>query len=113
MTKTISVYLEDIINSIEHIQRYTKNSTLREFEKSEIIFDAVLRRFQVMGEATKRIPIEFKQEHSEIPWSLITGMRNVLIHDYDDINIERLWQTIYEDLSPLKKQLKDLLKTFS
>ncbi len=108
MRKDPLVYLEDIINSISHIEKYTKEVGLEEFKQNEFIQNAVIRRFQIIGEATKRIPEDFKQKHSDIPWRLLTGTRDILVHDYDDVNFDRLWKTIKEDLPILKNQINTL-----
>lgn len=71
--------------------------------------DAVIRRFQIIGEAAKHIPDEVKQNSSEIPWKLATGMRDVLIHNYNEVNLDRLWKTITADLPTLKEKLEKLI----
>lgn len=109
MNKDPAVYLQDIIDSIDHIEKYTQNTSLNRFEEDEYMQDAVIRRFQIIGEATKRIPNEFKQKYSDIPWKHATGMRDVLVHDYNEVNLSRLWKTITEDLPKLRQQLKMLL----
>lgn len=108
MKKDLQTYLEDIIDSINHIEVYIKDVTKEAFQENELLQDGVIRRFQIAGEAVKRIPDEFKQQHKEIPWRFVTGMRDVLIHDYSEVNINRLWSTIKEDLPIFKKQIENL-----
>ncbi len=110
MKKDFSIYLEDIIKSISHIEKYTQNVSFKHFEEDIYMQDATIRRFQIIGEAVKRIPEDFKQTHSNIPWKLATGMRDVLIHNYNEVNLDRLWKTIIEDLPPFKKYIEELLK---
>ncbi|SRR5258706_12765462 len=110
MKKDLNVYLEDIIKSITNIEKYTQNVSFKHFENDEYMQDAIIRRFEIIGEAAKRIPEDFKQAHSNIPWKLATGMRDVLIHDYNEVNLDRLWKTIIEDLPPFKKDIEELLK---
>jgi len=110
MIKNYTIYLEDIIKSITHIEKYTQNILFDHFKDDEYMQDAVIRRFEIIGEAAKHIPEDFKQKHSHIPWKLATGMRDVLIHNYNEVNFDRLWKTITEDLPPFKKHLEELLK---
>ncbi len=109
MKKDVTIYLEDIIESITHIEKYIQGVTQDTFEADDYMQDAVIRRFQIIGEATKRIPEDFKLTHSDIPWRFATAMRDVLVHDYNEVNLDRLWKTIKEDLPQFKKQIKTLL----
>jgi uncharacterized protein with HEPN domain len=90
MIKDFTVYLEDIVESITHIEKYPQNVSYEQFENDEYMQDAVIRRFEIIGEAAKNIPQDFKQQHSNIPWKLATGMRDVLIHHYNDVNFDRV-----------------------
>ena len=99
MKKDPKTYLEEMINSINHIESYIKNVSKESFEENELVQDGVIRRFQIIGEAAKRIPDDFKKLHKEIPWRLVTGMRDVLIHDYSEANFDRIWDTIKDILS--------------
>ncbi|MBI4130849.1 DUF86 domain-containing protein, partial [Candidatus Roizmanbacteria bacterium] len=97
-----------ILNSINQIEKYTAKVTKGVFEEDELLQDGVIRRFQIIGEAAKRIPAEYKQQHAEIPWRLVTGMRDVLVHDYSEANFDRIWHTVKEDLPVFKKQIEQL-----
>jgi len=74
-----------------------------------MIQDAVIRAFEVLGEATKKIPDTFRKRHPNIPWNKMAGMRDKLIHDYWGINIERVWDTAIRDVPPLKNIIQDLV----
>ena len=110
MKKDFFIYFEDIVEAINHIQEYTANATREIFENDDYMQDAVIRRFEIIGEAVKHIPEDFRKDNSEIPWKLATGMRDVLIHNYNEVNFERLWKTIKEDLPIFKNQIQKLLK---
>jgi len=109
MKRDIRVYLDDILESIGKIQNYTENISEEQFKKNDQLHDAVLRRFAIIGEAIKHVPEDFKKDHQEIPWRDISGMRDVLIHEYFGVRLERVWNTIKDDLPELKEKIKRLL----
>ena len=98
----------DIIESVKKIMSYTVQISLTEFGASDEKQDAVLRRILVIGEATKRLSPEFRQCYSQIPWRDIAGMRDILVHDYNRIDIERVWDVVQNDLPDLMTFLNSL-----
>lgn len=110
MEKDFKIYLEHILDSINAIQSYTTGKTKEFFLKSLMEQDAVIRRFEIIGEATKNTPESFKNTHKDIPWSEMAGMRNVLIHEYFIIDINAVWDTTQNDLPKLKKQIEEVVK---
>lgn len=104
--RSFVVYIADIVNRLERIERYTWEGR-DVFLASELIQDAVLRNFQVIGEAAKRIPNEFRQEHEQVPWRRMTGFHDVIVHDYADVILEEVWLTIERDLPALKHTLSN------
>jgi len=113
MLKSIKVYLDDIQESIHKIETYVKGYDYGKFIEDGKTIDAVIRNFSIIGEAANRIPPEVQEEHSQIPWFEMIGMRNKVVHEYSGINEEILWKTIQEDLPKLKEQLKELYEKFS
>ncbi len=109
MKKDTSVLLRHILDSIEAIERYMSGITKENFNILEEKQDSVIRRIEVIGEATKSIPEDFKKENPTIPWKRMAGMRDVLIHQYDDVDIQVVWKTITEFIPPLKTQIQKLL----
>ncbi len=99
-------YLDDIVESAEKIERFTEGMTYESFERDEKSVDAVLRNFEVIGEAAKNVPRDVREEHDEVPWSEMAGMRDKLIHGYSTIDLEIIWTTIEQDVSPLLEQVK-------
>lgn len=77
-----------------------------------IMQDAVVRRFEIIGEATKNIPLKVKKEYPDIPWRQMAGMRDMLTHEYFGIVMKRIWDTTQKDLPKLKKQIAKLLEKF-
>jgi uncharacterized protein with HEPN domain len=103
-------YLEDILEALEKIQRYVFGMSLEQFRNDEKTQDSVIRNFEIIGEAVKRISEEFKNSHPEVPWRSAAGMRDTLIHDYPNIVADVVWKTAVEDLPVFKKQIAGLLK---
>ena len=108
MKKDPLVYIDDISDSIEAIKRYTAGLTKEDFFSSTEKQDAVCRRLEVIGEAANRLPDEFKSQYSLIPWYQIVGMRNVLIHEYDSIDLDLVWETIQRDIPKLEEHIKSI-----
>lgn len=110
MTKNSRVYLEDILESIKKIDSYGKGIKWREFERNGQVQDAVMRRLEIIGEAVKRVSETTKKVNPAIPWKQISGMCDILIHEYGEIRLERVWKTIQDDLSPLKSGIRAILR---
>lgn len=113
MKRNPRLYLEDILQSIDAIQEYTKNITKRKFSKSILEQDAVVRRLEIIGEAVRQLPQEVKELHPSVPWRKIAGMRNRITHEYFGIILDRVWQVIQKDLNSLKQQIEAILKEYS
>ncbi|MGC9367660.1 MAG: DUF86 domain-containing protein [bacterium] len=105
------VVLLDIIESIIRIQNYTEKLSYDDFMKDSMKQDAVIRNFEIIGEAVKILPEDFKNKHSEIDWKKISGMRDRLIHFYFGVNLEIVWQTIIDKLPELKKHIAVFLES--
>jgi uncharacterized protein with HEPN domain len=105
MKRDINLFISDILESINLIEEYTKNITEEELSKNKLTQDAIVRRFEIIGEAVKNIPNNFRDKHTNIPWREIAGLRDVLIHGYFGVNLIRVWKVIKEDLPKLKKEL--------
>ena len=104
MTRDANVYLLQIQEAVNRIRRYTEGG--REgFLADSMVQDAVLRNLQVIGEATKRIPDDFRKAHPGVRWRGMAGLRDVLIHQYDTIDLDRVWAVIEKDLREVSDQL--------
>lgn len=104
------MFLEDIVDSIEMIEKYTKGYSQKSFGSDAKAKDAVIRRFEIIGEAVKHVPASIKKNHNEIDWKRIAGMRNVLIHEYFGVNTNRVWKTIRDDIPDLRKKISRILE---
>lgn len=113
MKKDIIVYFEDIIESINKIQEYTDALSKEQFEELISIQDAVLMRFAVIGESANKIPADIRKKNQEIVWRKIINLRNLIVHDYSNVNSIRIWKIIQKELPIFKKQIVDLLEKIS
>lgn len=95
-----SLLIEDIIDSASKILDYTKNISFEEFTKDSKTIDAVIRNFEIIGEAANRLPENFKDKHSTIDWHRIRGFRNRIVHDYFGIDYSIVWE-IKESYLPI------------
>ena len=102
------LYLQDIVDSIEKIEEYTHGRSFEEFSSNNEKIDAVVRNFEIIGEAARYISQEFIGKYPNVPWEKMVSMRNKILHEYFGVDEEILWQTIQEDLPGLKEQLKAL-----
>jgi uncharacterized protein with HEPN domain len=109
MKKKSLVYLEDILEAIEKILEYVHGISLDEFEENTEKQDAVIRRFEIIGEASRRLEDSFRETYDQIPWVQMVDFRNVLIHGYDTVELGILWKVIQDgDLEKAKKQIEEL-----
>ena len=112
MSKRIpELLLKDILESAQKILLYTEDTNFGQFLNDNRTMDAVIRNFEIIGEACNRLPDEMKDELKEINWMKIKGFRNRLVHDYFGINYEIVWQTKEELLPSLIQSIQNKLNT--
>ncbi len=110
MIKDPLIFLEHIRESIDLIEQYLENKDKEDFLEKTELQDALVRRLEIIGKATKNIPEDFKQNYPEIPWTEIAGTRDKLTHHYFGINLETVWKIIEGDLPELKEQINKILE---
>ena len=105
MNKNISIYLQHIIESAELVAEYIKDKSQKDFLADIQLQDSVIRRIEIIGEAAKKIPDDFRKKYPDIPWRNIAGMRDIIVHEYFGIDLKLVWTVAKRDLPRLKKQL--------
>ena len=100
------LFVEDILESIELIESYVYNMELSDFAKDRKTIDAVVRNFEIIGEASKFIPENIKNKYADIDWKGIIGLRNRIAHEYFGISVPIVWDIIKTELPRLKNQMK-------
>lgn len=110
--RELFLYIDDIHSSCNKILAYTKGYNLTKFKKDLKTIDAVIRNLEIIGEAAKALPLEFRKIHKNIPWKAITGMRDKVTHEYFGIDEEILWVTVRDDISTLIKEISAIKKDF-
>lgn len=109
MKKEPAIFLRHILESIELIEKRTRNVNRKRFMEDIDLQDAVIRRLEVIGEAVRNLPKEFRQKYSKINWQNPAGMRDTLIHGYFEVDLDVVWDTVLNDLPPFKEKVKKLL----
>ena len=103
--------VRDILSAVVAIEGYTAGMTCDEFVADRRTVDAVVRNLMTMGESTRWIPEPILDEHPEVPWRLMRGVRNVVVHEYFGVDPGILWATVVHDLPPLVPRLESILRT--
>ena len=100
--------LRDVQEAIAHISKYTDQGP-ELFYQNELVQTWVVRHLEIIGEAVRAIPQDFRDLHPEIPWKQINAMRNILVHLYFDIKLVRIWAVVENDIPPLKASVDAIL----
>ncbi len=108
--RDLVLLLEDMLESALKIKRYTTNHEFESFINDEKTIDAVVRNFEIIGEAANRLDPDFRTRNTEIEWNRIRGFRNRIVHDYFGIDYEIVWTIVEEDILELIDQIEKLIK---
>jgi uncharacterized protein with HEPN domain len=104
-----TAYILDILSAARRIQEGVQGITKEEFLLSWMRHSAIIRQIEIVGEATKRLSMPFRNAHPEIPWRAMTGMRDIVIHGYDAVDLDEVWNVATNDIPPLIASLEPLL----
>jgi len=107
--KDDKLYLIHISECIERIQSYVSRTDKEAFMASSLVQDAVIRNLQIMAESTQRLSDRLKEDHDEIDWYKIAGFRNVLVHDYLGVDVQRVWNIIENEIPALREAIRKML----
>lgn len=110
MKRNIKLYIKDILNAIESIEKFVEGMTFEEFCEDDKTSSAVVRKFEIIGEASKNIPEKIKRKYPDIPWKEMAGFRDKLIHFYFAIDYQLVWDTIKVKLPELKQKITIILE---
>jgi uncharacterized protein with HEPN domain len=107
--REVTFLLQDIVDGIERIEEYVDGLSAADFAQDEKGQDAVLLRLQVIGQAVKSLPVDFRSAHPEVSWREAAGTRDVIVHEYFRIDLGLIWDTVHSDLPTLKAHVQRII----
>lgn len=108
--RAISDYLNNIIDAIDKVELFTHDMDFEQFAEDDKTVFAVIRAFEIIGEATKNIPQSVRDKYSSVPWKEMAGIRDKLIHGYFGVKLAVVWETIQQDLPSLKPLITQMIE---
>jgi len=107
--RDFQLYLKDILDAINAIENFVQNMTLDQFKLDDKTSSAVIRKFEIIGEATKSISEDIRQNYTQVPWKEMAGMRDKLIHFYFGIDYNLVWQAVKNRLPQIKPVIRQII----
>lgn len=104
------LYLNDILQAIEKILNFTEGMDFEDFKDNVLVFDAVARNFEIVGEASIQLSDKIKSVYDDIPWQKMRSMRNIVAHEYFGLDKKIIWTTIQKSIPELKDKIRKILK---
>ncbi len=106
--KNSEYYINKILIDLEFLIKHTKNITKDEFAKNELLLDSIMFRFIQISEHIKKLSATFRNEHSNIPWRDIIGLRNRIVHEYGNVDLDIIYNTVKEDIYIIEKLFRSI-----
>jgi uncharacterized protein with HEPN domain len=108
MNRDFLVYIEDILDAMSKAETFVAGMTYEQFELDLKTSYAVVRAIEIIGESAKRLPTVIRDRYPDIPWKDMAGMRDVIIHSYDNVNLRIVWDVVIRDIPCLKPQIQQI-----
>ena len=108
--REFTLYLEDMLQSMQRIEEYIGDLDFRKFKMTYLVVDAVVRNFEILGEASKKIPTNIQDKYPEIPWKKMYGLRNLIAHEYLGIDYEMIWEIAKNNLPQNREDLVRIIE---
>ena len=106
MPRDYRLYLDDMLEAIDRVHRYVGDRTFEDLAQDELRIDGVVRNLELLGEAAKHLPHDLRDRHPAVPWRALTGLRDILAHQYFSLNLPILWDLIHNELPQVSSALK-------
>ena len=113
MSEKLLIYLRDINKAIRSIENFIEGLDYKQFLVDDKTSSAVIRKFEIIGEATKKIPESLRKQHPQVAWKDMAGMRDKLIHAYSEVDLNLVWLTIHNRLPELKSTIEKILENLN
>ncbi len=104
------LYLEDMLQAMDRIDEYLTGLDFKKFKQTYIVVDAIIRNFEIIGEASKNVPTNIQKKYPEIPWRKMYGLRNLIAHEYFGIDYEMLWEIAKKNLPQNRIDLIEIIR---
>jgi uncharacterized protein with HEPN domain len=111
--KTYKMFVEDILEVMDKIERYTKGLSYETFVKNDMAIDAVIRNLEIIGEASKNLPEDVKEKYPDIPWRRMIGLRNIAVHEYFGVDLGIIWEIVTRNLPETRPKIIAMLKSLN
>jgi len=106
--RPVDLLLDDICEALDRIEQYISGMSFDVFSKDRKSVDAVVRNLEIIGEASSRLPADFKDSHPQIQWAKVVGLRHRIVHEYFGIDLQIVWQILQKDLPSLRQAISQI-----